>query len=201
MIGGINPWSAMWTSPRSTIRSIVNVNPGYGVFYLAWIYALQAYFFYASYWSFGLSFSFFPILLAGLVLAPFLGWVWVYFTGWILHLTGKWLSGQAPMAHLRAAAAWSRLPAAISLAMWLILMIGGRNFVFIHGVSGPSTLFINFILLILSVWSFVLLILSVQEVQGFSVLRSFLNVCLAGLISWVVSFLAFLLSRYVYLNV
>ena len=201
MIGGINPWATMWTSPRSTIRNIVNVNPSYGVFYLAWIYALQAYFFFASYWSFGLSFSFFPILLAGLLLAPLMGWIWVYFTGWILHLTGRWLGGQASMSHLRAAAAWSKLPASISLAMWLILMITGRNFVFIHGVSGPSTLFIHFILFILSIWSFVLLILSVQEVQGFAILRSILNVIFAGLLSWMLSFLIFLISRYIYTQI
>ena len=201
MISGINPWVNMWTSPRSTIRTLVNVNPKYGVFYLAWIYVLQTYLFFASYWSFGLSFSFASILAAGVVLSPLIGWIWLYFTGWVLYLTGGWLGGKAPIAHLRAAAAWSKLPSAISLLMWLILMIAGTDLVFINGVSGPSTLFINFILFILGIWSLVLLVLAVREIQGFAAARALLNIFLAWMISWVASFLVFLTFRYFYINV
>jgi hypothetical protein len=201
MIGGINPWANMWTSPRSTIRTVVNINPKYGVLSLAWIYALQTYLFFASYWSFGLSFSFAAILVVGLVLSPLIGWVWIYFTGWVLYFTGAWLGGKAPMAHLRTAAAWSKIPSSISLLMWLILMIAGTDLVFINGVSGPSSLFIHFILFILGVWSLVLLILSVREVQGFSVPRTLLNIFLAWLIAWVVSFFLFLIFRYLYITV
>jgi len=201
MIGRINPWATMWTSPRSTIRIIVNVNPKYGVFYLAWIYALQTYLFLASYWSFGLTFSFYSILLVGIVLSPLIGWVWVYFTGWLLYLTGGWLGGQASMAHLRTAAAWSKLPSAISLLMWLILMIASTDLLFVNGVSGPSTLFINFILFILGMWSLVLLLLSVQEVQGFAMPRTLLNIFLAWFISWIISFLVFLVLRFAYISI
>ena len=201
MIGGINPWVVMWTSPRSTIRSIVNVNPKYGVFALAWIYALQTYFLLASYWSFGLSYSFYTILIIGIVFSPLIGWIWIYFTGWTLHLTGRWLKGSASMAHLRTAAAWSKLPSSIALAMWLILMIGGRDYAFINGVTGPSTLFINFILFVISIWNLVLLIRSGQEVQGFTPLRSISNVVLAGITEWIATFLVFLFFRFFYTSI
>lgn len=201
MIGGINPWASMWTSPRSTIRSIVNVNPKYGVFYLAWIYALQTYFFLASYWSFGLSFSFYAILTVGILSSPVIGLIWVYIAGWILNFTGRCLGGQAPIAHLRTAVAWSKLPSSISLLMWLILMITSTELVFINGVSGPSTLFINFIFFILGIWSLVLLILSIQEVQGFTLPRTVLNVFFAWVVSWVVTFLVFFVFRFVYISI
>lgn len=201
MIGGINPWATMWTSPRSTIRSIVNMNPKYGVFYLAWIYALQSYLFLASYWSFGLSFSFATILLVGLLFSPLFGWIWLYFTGWVLHFTGRWLGGKAPRPHLRTAVAWAKLPSSISLLMWLILMIAGTDFAFVNGVTGPSTLFINFILFILGIWSIVLLILSLREVQGFSLSRALFNVLLLWIISWVISFCVFLIFRYFYITI
>src|SRR3989338_6201993 len=58
MIGGVNPWISMWTKPRFTLRSIINVDPKYGIYLLASIYVLQSSFFFASYWALGLSFSF-----------------------------------------------------------------------------------------------------------------------------------------------
>jgi len=201
MIGGINPWATMWTSPRSTIRTVVNVNPRYGVFYLAWIYALQSFLYFASYWSFGLSYSFFTILIAGIVLSPLIGMIWVYFMAWIFFLTGKWIRGTAPLSHLRAAVAWSILPSSLTLLMWLILMIAGTDMVFVHGVSGPSSLFIHFISLVIWIWSVVLLIISVREVQGFSAPRAVLNVFLTWVVSWVAWILFFMLGRYIYLNI
>ncbi len=200
MIGGVNPWATMWTSPRSTVRAVVNVSPKYGVFCLAWIYALQNYLYFASYWSFGLSFSFFTILLIGVFGSPLIGLAWIYFTGWVYYVTGKWLGGAATQAHLRTAIAWSKIPASISLLMWLILMIAGAETIFINGVSGPSTLFLNFILFILGVWSLVLLIQSVREVQGFSLGKTLLNLIFAWIVSWVFVFFIFITLRFMYIN-
>jgi hypothetical protein len=80
------------------------------------------------------------------------------------------------------------------------LMIGGMNEVFVNGVSGPSSLFINFIVFILGIWSWVLLIQSVREVQGFSLLRTLLNFVFAWLISTVISFFIFFVFRYLYIS-
>lgn len=191
----------MWANPRSTIRALVNMRPKYGVFLLAWVYALQEYLFFASYWSFGLSFPFYAILGVGIVISPLLGFIWLYFTGWVYSFTGRWLGGKAPLSHLRAAVAWARLPSTISLLMWLILLIANSDTGFVHNVSGPSATFINFILTILSIWAFVLLIQSVREVQGFSVLRSLVNVVMAWVVSSVAAFFVFMLFRYLYITI
>ena len=198
MVGGLSFWISMWTNPRPTIRAIVNLNPKFGVFYLATIYALQNNLVCSSYWSLGLSFPFYAILLASLVLSPFLGVIWLYFTGWVLYITGKWFRGQAPMSHLRAAAAWSKIPSCISLFMWLILLISDSDMTFIHAVSGPAALFMNFILLILGVWSFVLLIQSVRELQNFSIGKSFLNIVVSELFSFIFLIFIFLIISYLY---
>ena len=201
MIGGINPWMCMWTNPRLTIRAIVTVNPRYGVFYLAWLYVLQTFFFVANYWSLGFSFSFLSLLTAALVLSPFVGYLWLYFTGWVFYFTGRWLGGQAPMSHLRAAAAWSKIPVSIALVMWLILMVVNPEWTFIQGISLPSTVFIQLIAFILGIWSFVLLIQSIREIQGFTILRSLLNLIIASLISSVASILVFAALKYIYTTV
>jgi len=198
-LADLNPWLTMWAQPRGTIRSLVHNKPSYGVFYLAAIYALENFFFYANWWSFGLNISFFTILLTGIILCPFIGFVWLYFIGWIFHFSGRWLKGTAPAAHLRTALAWSKIPAVINLLMWFILIFVSPDVVFIQDGGGTSSLFVNFIAFILAVWSFVLLIQGIREVQGFSVGRSLANVLIAGAISSILLIIAFGLFRYFYM--
>jgi hypothetical protein len=189
----------MWSQPRSTIRAIVHNKPAFGVFYLAAIYALQSFFFYANWWSLGLKTNYYALIILGVVLSPFIGALWLYFMGWVFSLSGRFLKGRAPPSHLRSAIAWSKLPTSISLLMWLILIFFTPEYVFIQGASGFSSIFVNFITLILGIWSLVLLIQGVREVQHFSLARSILNVFLAWLLSTAILLLAFVLMRYLYI--
>jgi hypothetical protein len=201
VVGGVNPWIGIWTSPRSTIRGIVNLNPRYGVFALSWIYAFHTYFFLVSYWALGISYSFYSLLLIGILSSALTGWIWIYCTGWILYFTGRWLGGEAPVAHARTAAAWSKIPFAISLFMWIILMVGGNDLIFVNGITGPSALFLHAIGFILSTWSLVLLFLSVQEIQGFSFSRTLANLLLFWIVSSVFWFFVFFIFHYLYITI
>lgn len=200
MRNGINPWLSMWGHPRNTIRAIVSSNPKYGVIYLVTIYALQNFFYFSNYWSLGLSYPFYVILIAALLLSPLSGWIWVYVVGWILCFTGGWLGGKAPMSHLRTVAAWSKIPTSISLIMWFILLLAYPEYVFIQDAGGPTLLFVNFITFVLFLWSLVLLIQSVREVQSFSVGRAFLNIFLAWIFSMLFSFIFFAILRFIYIR-
>ena len=119
--------------------------------------------------------------------------------GWILGFTGKWLEGKAPVPHLRAAFAWSKIPTSISLMMWIVLLAAHPDYVFILDAIGPTSIFINLITWILGIWSFALLIQSVREVQSFSLGRAIINVVIAWILSMVFLFLVFSLLRYIYL--
>ena len=199
MMSGINPWLAMWTEPRQTIRAILQSNPRYGVYYLAAMYALQSFLYFANYWSLGISYPFYSILIAGVVLCPFAGFITLYIEGWILRVTGGWLRGTASMVQLRAAFAWSKIPLSINLLMWFTLLMAHPDYVFILDAIGPTSIFINCICLIAGVWSLVLLIQSIREAQSFSTGRAIVNVILAGLFSFVIFLLASLIIRYIYL--
>ena len=194
----MNPWLAMWTQPRQAIRAILQINPKYGVFYLAAIYSLQSFFYFANYWSLGISMPFYAILIAGLVLSPFIGLIWVYIAGWILYFTGRWLEGKAPMIHLRSAVAWSKIPTSISLLMWFVLLGTHPEYVFILDAGGPSSIFINLITTILGIWSLIILIQTVREIQFFSVGRAVINVIIAWFISFLFVFILFAILRYFY---
>ena len=194
----VNPWLTMWSQPKNTVRALIRSRPAYGVFYLVVIYALQGFFFYSNWWSLGLTAHFYTLLIMGVVLSPLIGLVWLYYAGFIFHLTGRWLKGRAPASHLRTAIAWSKLPYTINLLMWLVLIFMNPKSVFIQDAAeGPSSIFVNFITMILGIWSLVLLVQSVSEVQQFTVARSAANILIAWFISSIIVFFFFGLFRYI----
>lgn len=198
-VEGANPWLSMWSQPQKTIRLLLQTDPKYGLFSLATIYTLQNIFFFANWWSLGTSFSFDLIVFGGVALSPLIGWIWLYVAAWFLYLTGKPLRGVSSQAHLRTAVAWSRIPNSLGLGMWFLLLMVYPHTVFVQDVGGPSSVFINGISLILGIWSFVLLVQSLREVQRYSLGKAFLNIFLAWLSYLIFLFLLFNLLRYIYL--
>ncbi|MGD2170251.1 MAG: YIP1 family protein [Chlamydiota bacterium] len=186
---GFNPWVTIWTQPKKTIRAIVNKDPRYHFFYLATIYALQTILFLANNWQLAQVYSVVFIVFAAIAVSPFFGVVFLYFNTWVLHFTGKWLKGNAPFLHVRAALSWSKVPLIISLLMWFVLLVFSSDIILSKGEGAITTLFINLISLIAGIWSFVILVQNVQEVQGFTIARSIGNVILAFVISYVLIFL------------
>lgn len=198
MIAGMNPWLTMWGQPRSTVRAIVHNRPRYGLLYLASVFALQSFFFYANWWSLGLNAHYSGLLFLGIVLSPLAGCIWLYFMGWVYSFTGRWCGGRAPGAHIRAALAWSKIPTSLNILLWFVLAVLNPERVFIQDSGGAPSLFINFIYLILGAWSIVLLIQSLRELQAFSILRSLINILIASLVSNILILSGFALLRFLY---
>ena len=192
-----NPWGAIRTQPRQTIRAIMARNPKYHFYYLAALYGLQNVLFYATYYSVGLSFHFAIILLLAVVVSPLLGIVYLYFYGWIIHFTGRWLKGKAPFTNVLATLAWSKVPLLINLLMWFILLAFTSEGMFIQYTSRPSLYFISAITLITGIWSLVILIQGIREIQEFSIWRTIINLIIAYVIGFVVIQLLFLAYMFV----
>jgi signal peptidase I len=200
LFAGLNPWVSMWNQPRSTIRAIVHSKPAYGIYYLATVYALQSFFFYANWWSLGLNARYHLLMTLGVIFSPVIGVIWLYFTGLIFYLSGRLLKGTAPSAHLRSVIAWSSIPYSITLLMWLILIFTTPENVFIQDADGTSSIFVNLISLIVGIWSLVLLVQSIREIQLFSVRRSIFNVVLSWIFSAILYFVIFAVIRFLYLS-
>jgi hypothetical protein len=194
----MNPWLSIWNQPKSTLRAIVHHNPSYGVFYLSAFYALQSFFFYLNWWSVGLENEFFHLLLTALLLSPFIGIIWIYYIGMIFYFTGRLLKGTAPAAHLRTVIAWSKIPHAINLLIWFILIFTDSETVFIQDGGGPSSIFVNAIAFLLALWSVVLLVQGLSEIQQFSTHRSIANVVIAWALSNLSYLLIFVLCRFLF---
>ncbi len=196
-----NPWLAMWSQPRKIIRVLVHNKPAYGVLCLATLFALQSFFYYANWWSLGLKTSSCLILFGALILSPLAGFFWLYFVGWVYSFTGRWLKGYAPISHLRAALAWSKIPELLNLLMWFVLLLSYNDLAFIQDGGGSSSLLINLITLTTFFWSFILLFQSLKELQRFSTLKSLLNILLGFTFSRTILFFAAILFRFIYLSI
>ncbi|MCX6990976.1 MAG: Yip1 family protein [Chlamydiae bacterium] len=183
----INPWFRMWTKPKDTIRAIVTMDPRYKFLTLSVIYGIPLMLQMAQNMSLGFSFSLVGILLGCLVLSLFAGMIGLTLAGGLLYITGKWLGGASTFLQVRCALAWSNVTNIISIILWAILIAFFGTMLFTDAFAttaftqGESTLiFVVFLTqFVMSIWSFVLLVQSLAEVQGFTMWKAFLNILIA----------------------
>ncbi|HEM46828.1 MAG TPA: YIP1 family protein [Alphaproteobacteria bacterium] len=186
----IDPWLAMWTKPRATIREIVRTDASYGVLPLAALGGVAQVLDRASARNLGDEYATGAILLVAALAGPVAGIAGIYIGAWLLRLTDGWLGGEAPSAHLRTALAWGNLPTAAGLLLWVpaLALVGGEMFTAATPQLDGQPLLALFLLPIglawiaLAIWSLVLVVLGVAEVQGFSGWRALGNLLLAALL-------------------
>lgn len=198
---GVNPWTAIWVRPRETIQKIVNFDPRYGFIFLAGVYGFNMLMQVVQSLSLGAEFSLTGILVGALILSPFLGMLMLSIMALLLQWTGRWIGGKGKYLPIRAALAWSNVPNIVNIVLWLILAFYFKRAVFVNGFAGTSfqgseMLLVTSVFLlqtVLSIWSFIILIKSVGQVQGFSAWKGLFNVLIPffmiGIAVWLVSFI------------
>src|SRR3972149_1436669 len=116
---GINPWFKIWIHPKRTVRRIVDTDPNYRLLCLSTIYGFPFLLQLAQ----SLSLSFFItwplILLASLILAPFIVYLGISVMSGLYSWVGKWLGGRGDFKDVRTAVAWSYLPVSFTALSWL----------------------------------------------------------------------------------
>ena len=185
----LNPWFSMWLHPRRTIRQIVDTNPEQLVLLLAAVGGIVQALANAESKSTGDKESLMSILLISLILGPIGGIVGLWVGGSLLHWTGGWIGGQAGSRRIRTALAWSQVPSIWSLLLWIpaILLFGAELFTKATPVIDASALLsglyfgFSFCSVVIGVWSFVVFLHSLGEVQGFSAWKALGNTMLAVL--------------------
>lgn len=135
-----------------------------------------------------LSFSF--VLVLAVIGGPVIGNFLVYLMGGLLYWTGKRFGGKAPVEHLRAAYAWSWIPNIYMLPFWLIQLVIFGTEMFTSTTTkleaNPSLAIMligfTFANVVTGLLSFIFIIISVSEVQGFSNWRAFGSIVVSLLI-------------------
>jgi hypothetical protein len=185
-----NPWFTMWVRPRTTIRAIVQTNVKHRFIALSAIYGLPTCLQIAQNFCLISSLSFGGIVLAAIIFAVVVGVIGISVTSALLFWTGKWIGGNASFLQVRCAVSWSNVTNVATILLWAILLIHFRDQVFCDAfVQSPFTkpellLVGGFFILqfVISVWSFILLLHAIGEVQGFSAWKALLNVVIAFLV-------------------
>ncbi len=187
---GMNPWLKMWTKPRETIRSIVKSDSNRHLWWLAGIYGFPMLLHFSQSLSLAMKVSPYLIVIGSAVFAALIGMIGFQVTSGLVHWTGKWLGGVGHFLQIRAAVAWSNVTNIGTGFLWLLLIAFFGSDVFMRTFAetpfvGSAMALVTMIFLlqtVLSIWSFVLLVCSLAEVQQFSVWRAIVNIILPFII-------------------
>jgi hypothetical protein len=200
---GPNIWRTVWTEPRETIsRLVMNPLARKTFWALAAVYGFCSIMNLFQAASAGFALSTFEMILASVIIAPVWGYIVFSFWSWVVTLVGRWFNGKGSFAQIRTAYAISCVPMAVTAALWLfmVLLFGQELF-----MSFPDAFLLTNVQLavifaillskvVLAVWSLVIYINALSEVQQYSVLRTILTIITAGIIvfaaSWVLWTLA-----------
>lgn len=171
----VNPWRSIWTNPRKTIREIVNICPKKGFYIISVLFSFQYLLNLAQSFSLGFYFQPIVIVIGSAILSTFVGLLLFHLSSYSLYWTGKIFKGVATITHIRASVAWSSLPYAINIIMWFLFLLTTTNPTFVQAGRSISFLFVNLISIIVAIWSMVLLVQTIKEVQEFSYAKAIGN--------------------------
>jgi hypothetical protein len=185
-----NPWISIWTHPRATIARIVLENPNRSLWLLAAIYGFSSVMNTFQSMAWGNSMGTIQLLLLAIVIAPF--WGWVNFSLWslVVFWVGRLFKGAGHFTTIRAAYSWSSVPLALNIPIWLLMIAIFGHQLFLNFPDAPtlpnglmfflfSTLVIK---VVLAVWSLVIYLNALAQVQSFSMVKAIFNVVLSGVV-------------------
>jgi hypothetical protein len=186
------PWRTIWFSPRRTMQELLasDVRPGWTlVVGLAALHgALATLGGLSAKGALSFNMAVMPTIIGvlqvvfGVLVGPF-----------FLAFSGGWFGGQADPEEIRQSLAWSYAPFAVTAVFWIPVLLAGGGAVGTVPADAPSASMALKGLLLLAVglvyvaallWTFVLQVITLAEVQHFSVPRS-----LGSIVVWMVPLL------------
>jgi hypothetical protein len=138
--------------------------------------------------AFGFSYSLVGIVIGAIFLALLAGMVGISIVSAVIYVTGKWVGGKGSFLQVRSAVSWANITNIVTILLWGVLIAYFRHDLFTDTfITAPFTqresMMVMGIFLTqtaMSIWSLVLLIQSVAEVQEFSSAKAVLNLLLSG---------------------
>ena len=193
-ISGINDknlFLTIWTRPRDTYKYIFRTNPEKNVLPLIIIGGTINGLSKAADKVNGINADTFQTLGLGFIGGATIGWMMYYLFAWGVSVTGKWLNGIGTPSEFRTVFAWAVIPQILT-ALFIIpdiyFLESGIGDVYIQDYI-ESYESINIIVIIsiliqftLGLWSSIIIVIGVSQVQNFSIGKSILNYLLPVLI-------------------
>lgn len=186
----LNPWFSMWTRPRQTVQQIVDTDPNRMVLVLASLAGISNALDRASMKTLGDELQYEIIIAIAIVGGPVVGMIGLYIGAQLLRWTGKWIGGTASLTNIMAAIAWSNVPIIWALILWIpeLYLFGEELFT----TETPrldadlslalALLGFTFVEIAIGIWTVVVFLKCLGQVQGFSAGKALGNALLAVLI-------------------
>lgn len=176
----INPWLSIWTRPRDTIAKIVAFNPNHRLLLICLLLGM------AATVSVGYK-ELAQIPLQGFIVCigiSILSYLYLNLSSLFCLFSGKLLGGKARFKAVRSALYWSYIPTTLAYFPLLYLAGGDEN----RSLT-PLGMFLTPLIFTVSIWSFVIHLKTLGQVQGFSAWRVLLSIILGYLVLLVGLFL------------
>jgi hypothetical protein len=185
-----NPWLWMLVRPGDTIRQIVDFDPQYYVVLLSCLYGIGA-MLIGTIQNPNLHLNYMVLLPIVLVGGPLLGLLSVSLIGWALRIAAPYSGGHASEHETQAAFAWSLLPEIYVLPLAFAAAIAvSPDTGLVQERPAIALIIATLVASVASrLWSFVLLLNTLAEVNRFSRWSAFTTLVTAGLILFVISIL------------
>lgn len=187
----------MWVRPKKTIREIVNYNNRLGFIGLCFLYGIAQGSHFSQAFSLGAYFSLWIIIAFIVALAIPIGAISFSLTSLLFYWTGKIIRGKSSYHDIRAAVSWSNVTTIVSIVfIGLMVLTFGESFFYRKFAETVFedwrvALLVSFLLaeFTLALWKFVIFILALGEVQGFSGWMAVLNIVLVVIVYFIFFFL------------
>jgi hypothetical protein len=185
-----NPWLEILYRPRTTIRRIIQLDPKRGVYVLAALAGYAQFFDNASDQAIGNNMALPTILGTGLVAGGVGGIIGLAIGTFVIGFVARRLGGDAESEDTMAALAWAQVPSVISLVLVAVqlLVFGGDFFKseipILEENPAIALVFVPIAAagLLLSLWQLVLTVLTIAEVNRFSIWRSIAALLISGIV-------------------
>ena len=180
----------IWLSPRKVFKFINEQQYDRYVYLLLALAGISNAFDRAVNKDLGDKMSLWGIIMLCIVVGGLLGWISYYIYAGLISWTGKWLKGEGDSSSILRILSYALIPIIVAL-IFLVPQIGiyGKEIFKSDGditSAGliPNVIFYGTMILefVLAIWTIVLCVVAVAEVQKFSIAKSILNLILPVLV-------------------
>ena len=183
-------FAKIWTSPREVFKFINTYKYDKYVNGLLILAGISRTFDRASMKNMGDSFSIWGIITFCIIIGAIFGWITYYLYSALISWTGKWINGKGNTDSILRVLSYALIPSIISILLLVpqIAIYGNEIFKSEGDISSEGivsniivygSMFFEFTL---GIWSLVLCVIGISEVQKLSIGKSILNLVLPALV-------------------
>lgn len=196
-----NLFEKIWLSPRLVFQFLTTTRYDKHVTILLILSGITRTFDRAALKNLGDTFPLLGVIGFCIVVGGLFGWITYYFYAAFVSWTGRWLEGRANSEAILRVMAYAMFPTIVGLFFLIpeIAVYGNEIFksdgdITSSGIVGNIIYYTSIILDFgLGIWSFVLLIIGIMEVQKFSIGKAILNLFLPAILFIAIGLILFLL--------